>query len=151
MLVKLAELKGPEVFLEIEEKRYKLSSYNLGVEAWCYKEFASDEEKDGLKNLNQRLANNDVMAMCKVAYAMIIDKADFPTFETFYKKIESISGSFELIQMAVIKSMRQSLPQVVHDPETVKKNIWMMISLIQMMALIGLIYMIFLQQGTVTP
>lgn len=144
MLVKLSDLKGPEVFLEIEGKRYQLSGYTLGVEAWCYKEFATEQEKNGLKNLNERLSNIDVKAFVMVAYAMIMDKADFTTFDAFYKKLKNIKGAFELIQIAVIKSMREALPDVVQDPDVVKKKIWMMISLIE---LIGLMYLIFSHPG----
>jgi len=148
MLVKLAELKGPEVFLEIEDKKYQLMPFNLGVESWCYTEFASEEEPDGLANMNKRLANNDVKAALMVAYGMLIDKADFPTFEDFFKKIQGIQGGFEIIQLAVIKAIRQALPQTVADPAEVKKKIWKALALVE---LIGLIYMIFLHQGTLTP
>ena len=69
-------------------KTYEMKKFSLAAQVWAHDEFATDEEKNGLTVLSQKLVELDPSAISKTCYYLLKDKTDFPTEESFIDALE---------------------------------------------------------------
>lgn len=69
-------------------KTYEMKKFSLAAQVWAHDEFATDEEKNGLTVLSQKLVELDPSAIAKTCYYLLKDKTDFPTEESFIDALE---------------------------------------------------------------
>ncbi len=72
----------PSKFI-LSGKTYEMKKFSLSAQVWAHDEFATDEEKNGLTALSQKLVELDPSAIAKSCYFLLKDKTDFPCEENF--------------------------------------------------------------------
>lgn len=85
--VKMEELNPREATMFINGIAYVFNPFDLEAKVWAKYEFATDEERDGSKNLQALFKAMDVEASLKVLYYLLQDKKDFPTEKSFYQSV----------------------------------------------------------------
>ncbi len=109
-------------WITINNKGYPLHSYSARIQDEVYKKFRTKEESNGFKIMQQMIANQDPTFFPQLAYLMLKDKTDFPTYEMFYKAIDDIAIRVN-IQSVVMAAMQNALPEnIVKAGEKVKKK-----------------------------
>ena len=114
---KITDLKPKTTTLSIKGKDYTLRPFSLATQVWCYSEFATKEEKNGLVNLGELLKEVDFMAGCKIAYHLLKDKSDFNTVDDFINAIGDYTNLVKVYQ-AICESIGVSQPHI----ETITKE-----------------------------
>lgn len=96
------ELRPREAEFRLNGKTYVLKPFSIAVRVWCRTEFATKAEPNGLQNLTDRLKNAhelDVDAVTRCAYELMIDKSDFPTYQSFVESIDTKTAQIDCGRM----------------------------------------------------
>ena len=84
MKVSLEELNPRPAVLHINGIAREFKPFDLNAKVWAKYEFQTDDEPNGLYNLQALFRIMDVEACVKVLYYLLADKRDFPTEKSFY-------------------------------------------------------------------
>lgn len=123
MLLRLEDIKAEGQAIVIKGVERKLRPYDIEVQLRCDKMFETKEGMGGgLTVLHLRLQNADLGAFIRVCYCMLEDQTAFKDFDDFISQLTSSSIPAELIQMLVVKALKDGQP--VLETDVKKKMLW---------------------------
>lgn len=117
-----------DYFIKIGNKGYKLLPFTSPkVQDQIYTSFATKEETNGWKVLQERAKNSDPKIWIEVAYIMLIDKVDFPKYEDFYEAVSENQESRQNLLSVVNAAVNDRKEEIDQDKSAKKKIIRMTI------------------------
>lgn len=117
--MKFNELNPTDAKIEIDDREFSLRAFDLAAQVWCYNEFATESNPDGMAVLSERIQDmKDADAILKLTWHLLKRKTYFKNYNNFLKIIESENKKnnywnkiMELYQ-AVVVTLGVSQPQL---------------------------------------
>jgi len=115
MGIQYHELNPRRSKIILNDKEYYLRPFDLAAQVWCYEEFKTETEPNGIVALTKRLEDvQDIAAYTKVVFHLLEDKKDFGIYANFINEIEKNGKYSKTIELynALVESLGVSQPQI---------------------------------------
>ncbi len=87
--MKYHELNPTSAKFELDNQEFTLRAFDLQAQVWAYNEFATEENKDGIEVLSNRISDiKDADCYLRVAWHLMRRKVYFGTYTNFLNKIQ---------------------------------------------------------------
>jgi hypothetical protein len=113
------ELNPSDAKFELDGEEFTIRAFDLAAQVWCYNEFATPENKDGITVLSERISDfKDADAVLRLTWHLLRRKTYFGNYSTFLNAVEkektdnNFWNKIMEIYGAIVKTLGVSQPQL---------------------------------------